>query len=126
MCELERRSWLAVTPATGTMSAARSSAFGSPTPKRRRCAGTLSAQGAATRVTFDSADSMRWGIRLDDGVIRAEVEDNEIAEIEQAAISVVGGVVAGQLAVGQPLRSERHRDRPGRRWIRRGTTRRRP
>ena len=46
--------------------------------------------GAATRVTFDSADSMRWGIRLGDGVIRAEVEGNEIAEIERAAISVVG------------------------------------
>ena len=46
--------------------------------------------GAATRVRFDSEASMRWGIRLDSGVVRARVEENEIAEIERAAISVVG------------------------------------
>ncbi len=46
--------------------------------------------GAATRVTFDSDDEMTWGIRLDDGVIGARVEDNVIADASRAAISVVG------------------------------------
>jgi len=46
--------------------------------------------GAARRVTFDSDDAMRWGIRLEDGASRAIVQQNYIAEVSQAAISVVG------------------------------------
>lgn len=46
--------------------------------------------GAAERVTFDSDTDMRWGIQLRDGVKRARVEQNYIAEVSQAAISVVG------------------------------------
>ena len=46
--------------------------------------------GVATRVTFDSDDKMTWGIRLDDGVIGARVEDNVIADASRAAVSVVG------------------------------------
>ena len=46
--------------------------------------------GVATRVTFDSDDTMRWGIRLDDGSIRSRLRNNLIADASQAAISVVG------------------------------------
>ncbi len=46
--------------------------------------------GAADRVTFDSDAEMRWGIRLEDGVERSRVQHNHIAEISEAAISVVG------------------------------------
>ena len=46
--------------------------------------------GVATRVTFDSDEQMRWGIRLDDGSIRSRVHNNLIADASQAAISVVG------------------------------------
>ena len=46
--------------------------------------------GAASRITFDSDDAMRWGIRLDDQVVRAEVSGNFVAAAAQAAISVVG------------------------------------
>ncbi len=46
--------------------------------------------GAATRVTFDSDASMRWGIYLRDGVKRARVHENYISEVSDAAISVVG------------------------------------
>ena len=46
--------------------------------------------GVATRVTFDSDDNMRWGIRLDDGSIRSRLRNNLIADASQAAISVVG------------------------------------
>ncbi len=46
--------------------------------------------GAAERVTFDSDADMDWGIQLRDGVTHAVVEQNHIAEILQAAISVVG------------------------------------
>ena len=46
--------------------------------------------GIASRVTFDSADQMHWGIRLNDGAIRSRVRDNLIADASHAAISVVG------------------------------------
>ena len=46
--------------------------------------------GAATRVTFNSADVMSWGIRLDEGAVRTKVSDNQIANAGHAAISVVG------------------------------------
>ena len=46
--------------------------------------------GVATRVTFDSDDQMRWGIRLDDGAVRSRLRNNLIADASQAAISVVG------------------------------------
>jgi len=46
--------------------------------------------GVANRVTFDSDDQMRWGIRLDDGSIRTRVRNNQIVDASLAAISVVG------------------------------------
>lgn len=46
--------------------------------------------GAADRVTFDSDAEMRWGIRLEDGVERSRVQHNYVAEVSEAAISVVG------------------------------------
>ncbi len=46
--------------------------------------------GAATRVNFDSDADMRWGIRLEQGVVGAVVQQNHLAEISSAAISVVG------------------------------------
>ena len=46
--------------------------------------------GVANRVTFDSDDQMRWGIRLNDGSKRSRVRDNQIVDASLAAISVVG------------------------------------
>ena len=46
--------------------------------------------GVANRVTFDSDDQMRWGIRLNDGSIRSRVRNNQIVDASLAAISVVG------------------------------------
>lgn len=46
--------------------------------------------GAASRVTFDSDARMQWGIRLEDRTLRAQVQQNYIADAERAAISVVG------------------------------------
>ncbi|MCY3734523.1 MAG: right-handed parallel beta-helix repeat-containing protein, partial [Chloroflexi bacterium] len=46
--------------------------------------------GAASRVTFDSDAQMQWGIRLEDRTLRAQVQQNNIADAERAAISVVG------------------------------------
>ena len=46
--------------------------------------------GAATRVKFDSDADMRWGIRLEHGVVSAVVQQNHLDEISSAAISVVG------------------------------------
>ncbi len=46
--------------------------------------------GVATRVTFDSEDRMQWAIRLDDGVVRGKVRNNQISDADRAGISVVG------------------------------------
>ncbi|MCY3922202.1 MAG: right-handed parallel beta-helix repeat-containing protein [Chloroflexi bacterium] len=46
--------------------------------------------GAASRVTFDSDAEMQWGIRLEDRTLRAQVQQNYIADAGRAAISVVG------------------------------------
>ena len=45
---------------------------------------------AATGVTFDSNAEMRWGIYLTDGVKRAQVHENYIADVSDAAITVAG------------------------------------
>ena len=46
--------------------------------------------GVATRVRFDSDSRLRWAIRLDDGVVRAKVRNNQISDADRAGISVVG------------------------------------
>ena len=46
--------------------------------------------GVATRVTFDSDDRMLWAIRLDDGVERGKVRNNQITDADRAGISVLG------------------------------------
>lgn len=45
---------------------------------------------AAREITFDSDDRMDWGIRLQSGVTQARVQQNHVAGVSQAAISVVG------------------------------------
>ncbi|MDE2989206.1 MAG: right-handed parallel beta-helix repeat-containing protein [Chloroflexota bacterium] len=63
----------------------------------------------ATRVTFDSDHRLTWAIRLDDGVVRAQVSGNEISDSSRAGISIVGsssqdneliGAVSSQTSLG--------------------------
>ena len=64
----------------------------------------------ASRVTFDSDERLTWAIRLDDGVVRAQVSGNRISDASSAGISIVGsssqdnlliGTVSSQSSLGQ-------------------------
>ncbi|MYE06546.1 MAG: hypothetical protein F4Y04_04880 [Chloroflexi bacterium] len=55
---------------------------------------------AATRVRFDSDARLLWAIRLDDGVVRARVRNNQIGDAERAGISVVGSASRDNALVG--------------------------
>lgn len=64
----------------------------------------------ASRVTFDSDHLLDWAIRLDDGVVRAQVSGNRISDASSAGISIVGsssqdnlliGTVSSQSSLGQ-------------------------
>ncbi len=57
--------------------------------------------GVATRVTFDSDDRMLWAIRLDNGVVRGKVRNNEITDAERAGISVVGSASQDNSFLGE-------------------------
>lgn len=54
----------------------------------------------ASRVTFDSAERLTWAIRLDDGVVRAQVSGNRISDATSAGISIVGSSSQDNLLVG--------------------------
>ncbi|MYD74979.1 MAG: hypothetical protein F4Y11_12550 [Chloroflexi bacterium] len=54
----------------------------------------------ASRVRFDSDERLTWAIRLDDGVVRAQVSGNLVSDSSGAGISVVGSYSKDKMLVG--------------------------